>query len=173
MKTLELIRDLLRHMDWADAIVWKAVLGSANATTDDVTKTRVHHIHMVQRAFLNVWQETAHSVNAGSDLDLVGLAKWGREYHGLLREYVETLTEADLDKPTALPWAKFLTKQLGRDPDSASLGETMVQVSVHSTYHRGQINARLRELGSEPPLTDFIAWIWIGKPSAAWPSATD
>jgi hypothetical protein len=28
------------------------------------------------------------------------------------------------------------------------------------------VNARLRELGAEPPLTDFIAWIWFGKPQA-------
>ncbi len=169
METLGLIRDLLRHMEWADAIVWRAVLASSSATTDDVTKTRLHHIHMVQRAFLNVWREVPHSANAGTDLDLVALAKWGREYHGSLGEYVGDLTESDLDKPVVLPWAKFLTKELGRDPAAASFAETMVQVSAHSTYHRGQINARLRELGAEPPLTDFIAWIWFGKPEADWP----
>jgi uncharacterized damage-inducible protein DinB len=41
---------------------------------------------------------------------------------------------------------------------------------MHSTYHRGQVNARLRELGIEPPLTDYIAWIWFGRPEAEWPA---
>ena len=44
-----------------------------------------------------------------------------------------------------------------------------MQVALHSTYHRGQINARIRELGGEPPLTDFIAWVWAGKPQPSWP----
>lgn len=48
------------------------------------------------------------------------------------------------------------------------LGETMIQVAMHSQYHRGQINTRLRELGAEPPLVDYIAWIWFGRPDAAW-----
>ncbi|NTW75253.1 MAG: hypothetical protein HGB29_10375 [Chlorobiaceae bacterium] len=30
------------------------------------------------------------------------------------------------------------------------------------------MNARLRELGIEPPMTDFIAWVWAQKPAAAW-----
>ena len=39
---------------------------------------------------------------------------------------------------------------------------------MHSTYHRGQVNVRLRELGGEPQLVDFIAWVWEGKPRAVW-----
>ena len=26
----------------------------------------------------------------------------------------------------------------------------------------------LRELGGEPPLTDFVAWIWLDRPPADW-----
>jgi hypothetical protein len=28
-----------------------------------------------------------------------------------------------------------------------------------------QVNTRIRELGGTPPLVDFIAWIWAGKPA--------
>jgi uncharacterized damage-inducible protein DinB len=44
----------------------------------------------------------------------------------------------------------------------------MFQVTSHSTHHRGQVNARLRALGGEPPLVDYIAWVWFGKPAADW-----
>jgi uncharacterized damage-inducible protein DinB len=43
-----------------------------------------------------------------------------------------------------------------------------MQVVLHSTHHRGQIVARVRELGGNPPLVDYIGWIWLGKPAAAW-----
>jgi uncharacterized damage-inducible protein DinB len=124
---------------------------------------------MVQRAFLNVWCKLPHTQNAGSDLNLKELAPWGRDYHVLASEYFASLTETDLDEAVVLPWGKFLTSSLGRDPEVPSLGETIVQVAAHSTYHRGQVNVRLRELGEEPPLTDYIAWLWFGKPSPEWP----
>ncbi len=44
---------------------------------------------------------------------------------------------------------------------------------MHSTHHRGQVAARLRELGGEPPLVDFIAWLWWKRPEPEWPAALD
>lgn len=44
----------------------------------------------------------------------------------------------------------------------------MLQVTTHSTYHRGQINARFKELGGEPGNVDFIIWIWLGKTKVDW-----
>jgi len=44
---------------------------------------------------------------------------------------------------------------------------------MHSTHHRGQVNARLRELGGEPPLADFIVWLWWGRPAASWTMLDD
>jgi uncharacterized damage-inducible protein DinB len=49
------------------------------------------------------------------------------------------------------------------------MAETARQVAMHSMHHRGQVNARLRELGAEPPLVDYIAWIWRGRPEPMWP----
>ncbi|MGH9968653.1 MAG: DinB family protein [Pyrinomonadaceae bacterium] len=168
MNTVETLRDLFRHMEWADAIVWQAVFASPSASGDEVLKGRLHHSHMVQRAFLNVWRGVPHTRNAGEDFNLPELAQWARENHVLASEYVNKLTEPALDQPMQVPWAGFLTKSLGHEPAVPSLGETVLQVAAHSTYHRGQINTRLRELGTEPPLTDFIAWIWFGKPPAEW-----
>jgi uncharacterized damage-inducible protein DinB len=50
--------------------------------------------------------------------------------------------------------------------------EAMLQVVMHSGYHHGQVNARLRELGAEPPLTDYIVWLWFDRPPAQWPTLT-
>jgi uncharacterized damage-inducible protein DinB len=62
-----------------------------------------------------------------------------------------------------------VTLKKRREPAPITLGETLLQVVNHSTYHRGQINSRLRELGGTPPMTDFIAWVGLGKSGAEWP----
>lgn len=169
MNILESLRDLFRHMEWADAVVWQAVLSSPEASADKNIKGRLFHTHRVQRAFLKVWRAEPLVQSAGSDLGLKELARWGREYHALIPGFTGSVTEADLDQPRPMPWAREMSEWLGREVAVTSLGETMLQVASHSTYHRGQINTRLRELGAEPPLTDFIVWLWFGRPAAEWP----
>jgi uncharacterized damage-inducible protein DinB len=72
-----------------------------------------------------------------------------------------------------MPWVRSFEAQLGRTLSTPTLAETIFQVTSHSTYHRGQVNARLREVGGEPPLVDYIAWIWFGRPEPSWtPAAT-
>jgi uncharacterized damage-inducible protein DinB len=67
-----------------------------------------------------------------------------------------------------MPWVAQYEKQLGMKFEVATVGETAFQVVSHSTHHRAQANARLRAVGGEPPLVDFIAWIWFGRPAAPW-----
>ncbi|HEX3083420.1 MAG TPA: hypothetical protein VHP99_02755, partial [Pyrinomonadaceae bacterium] len=50
------LRDLYRHMEWADASVWQAVFRSENAAADQKLKDYFYHLHLVQRAFLNAWR---------------------------------------------------------------------------------------------------------------------
>jgi uncharacterized damage-inducible protein DinB len=95
-------------------------------------------------------------------------AIWGCEYHTRVNEYLNSLNETELNKLIEIPWANHFEKIIGRKPDNLTLEETMLQVTMHSQYHRGQVNARLRELGGEPPLIDFIVWVWEGKPGAVW-----
>ena len=66
------------------------------------------------------------------------------------------------------PCSGRFTELTGKVP-ILTMGETLLQVVNHSTYHRGQINSRLREVGGTPPMTDFIAWVGLGKPVVDWP----
>jgi uncharacterized damage-inducible protein DinB len=77
--------------------------------------------------------------------------------------------EEQLDDMKEVAWKRWVEKAIGRAPGPTTLGEMMMQVSQHSTYHRGQVNARLRDRGGAPPLTDYIAWLWLEKPDAEWP----
>ena len=59
------------------------------------------------------------------------------------------LEEAGLSRVLDLPW-------IG---SRASTAEALPQVVMHSQAHRGQCAARLRALGGNPPMTDFIIWV--------------
>jgi uncharacterized damage-inducible protein DinB len=48
------------------------------------------------------------------------------------------------------------------------VAECLLQLALHSAHHRGQVAAWLREAGGEPPLTDFIAWVWMRRPAPTW-----
>lgn len=170
MFTLPPLVELYRHLEWADATVWRAVRAHPAAEGDRRLHVLLYHIHMVQQAFLQVWRGVAPVFREPDDFaNLAAIESWARAYYPVAIAHLSTLNEAELAKPIALPWAAMLAEQIGRPPGATTLGETIFQVTSHSTYHRGQVNARLRELGGLPPLVDYIAWIWFDRPAPAWP----
>lgn len=165
MDTIGLITDLFRHMDWADALTWHSVLESPSAVSDQIVRERLHHIHLCQRAWLRMWLAQPVDPHDGESLSVVNLASWAREYHRDVARYLAGVEESHLD---------LLVAVSGIDkPQQPSLWETFLQITGHSTYHRGQVSLRLREIGGEPPQTDFIKWVLSGKPLAKWPDETE
>ena len=167
---LQSLNDLYRHMEWADAAVWTAVLASERGRTDQKIRDYLYHLHMVQRAFLRTWRNEPRETPYPKFDDAASLMAWARTYYAEALSHVEALNDAELSSPMVLPWAAMVEKQIGRAPATTTLGDTILQAAMHSLYHRGQVNARLREVGGEPPLVDYIAWIWFGRPASAWPS---
>jgi len=167
MNLIEL-RDLYRHMEWADAAVWRAVLISEEALRDQKLRDYFYHLHLVQRAFIRAWRHEPVNTEFPTFDDTKAVRHWGRSYYDEIFSHLEQLHDEQISHPMQLPWAELVTKQLGRAPAPISIGETMLQVPLHSLYHRGQINARLREVGGEPPTVDYIVWMWLEQPAANW-----
>ncbi len=166
------LRELGQHMQWADALVWTAALSHAEADGDLALRGKLFHTHMVQRAFLCVWQAEPLIPPPADPPDLLTTFKAARSYYSDLATFLAALDADELARPVVLPWAGRFAQHIGREPATPTLAETILQVALHSTYHRGQVNARLRELGSEPPLTDYIAWVWFDRPEPQWPALT-
>jgi uncharacterized damage-inducible protein DinB len=164
------LTELYRHMEWADAVVWASVLASEDAQTDAKLQEYFYHLHLVQRAFLRVWRGEPRDTPFPTFNDAPSLMLWGHSYYNEAFGELEGLTDQKISEPMALPWSSMVEKRLGRAPGPTTIGETALQVTLHSMYHRGQINARLRVIGVDPPLVDYIAWIWLGRPAADWPS---
>ena len=169
MLSRELLHELLRHMEWADAKVWSAV--PQDVPADKRLRELLLHVHTVQQAFLAVWTKADVRVVFRDPEEFPALATlrdWARPYYAQAQAHIIGLTDADLDVRLQMPWAEQLAERLGRPPGPTTVAETCLQVCSHSTYHRGQVNARLREIGAEPPLVDYIAWLWFDRPAADW-----
>ncbi|MBV9928903.1 MAG: DinB family protein [Acidobacteria bacterium] len=168
MADVSTIKDLYRHMEWADAAVWAAVLASEGGRSDARLRELLYHLHVVQRAFLRAWRGEPRETPYPSFEDAAPLAAWGRTYYGEAFAHLGAADDAKVSEPMPVSWAAMVEQILGRAPEVTNVGETMLQVALHSIYHRGQVNARLREVGGNPPLVDYIAWVWMGRPAADW-----
>ena len=162
------LKELYRHMEWADASVWRAVLGSEAACADQKTRELFHHLHLVQYAFLRAWRGEPSDQPYPQFDDPRSVMAWGRSYFPEIFAHLQTLTDDAISQPMQLPWAELVASQLGQKPESITIAEAMLQVPMHSQYHRGQINARLRAVGGEPARVDYIIWKWLGRPAADW-----
>src|SRR6476469_6567238 len=79
MITVEFLRDLYAHMEWADARVWAAAPPAT--PPDDILRNTLLHIYIVQRAFLYVWTNRPFmdAVRKPEDFNsLVEIRAWGQ-----------------------------------------------------------------------------------------------
>ncbi len=170
MKLTVSARDLFAHMAWADAVVCRAAMASPATAGDAKIAEILQHYTWTQRTYFALWSHADVDFQsfAAEPRDLGSLAASIRKHHAELSKWLAAAEDEQQGQPLVIPWADRLEQRLGRPPGPATVGESMVQVVTHSAHHRGQINSRLRELGVEPPLVDFIAWVWFGKPAAEW-----
>ena len=161
------LTELVRHMTWADEMVWKAVVASPQATSDPKIGDTLYHIHVVQHVFQQAWTGAPFSVRERGEFPTVSeIIAWGRDAHRGAVNFVETASAEALDRPFRMPWASHFEERSKQPAGVHSLGESVLQAVMHTQHHRGQVCARLREVGGEPPTVDFIVWLWAGRPSS-------
>jgi uncharacterized damage-inducible protein DinB len=163
-------QSLLLHMEWADALIWASVLGVPTLRQDERLRGRMYHFHSTQWAYLQVLRGSPLAIPELSSLpDLRSVGSWVRRFYRELPAFRDGLDEARLRQEVEFPWAARVAKRLG-SAGPATVGECLLQLVLHTTYHRGQVASRVRETGGEPPLSDFIAWIWLRRPPPGWGS---
>jgi uncharacterized damage-inducible protein DinB len=163
-----MLNALMDHMEWADAAVWRAALKLGSA--DPRLHKLLLHLHSTQRAFLQVWRSAPLNLPSESKYpDLPSILAFGRTYYEEAKQVVANADEAQRTRLMPIQWADSYTARFNKKAVAATFEETVHQITTHSTYHRGQVNARIKELGGEPPPVDFIIWVWLQKPAAEWP----
>jgi uncharacterized damage-inducible protein DinB len=165
----DLLLDLFNHMEAADASIWSVVLKNEAARCDPQMRTYLLHMHGVQRAFLDAWLTRPFTFRSSfDDTTLAAEFDGVRSYYAQAREFIASTDEAALAAPMVLPWVSWVDQHLKRPAAGTTLGETILQVVIHTAHHRAQASARLRALGGEPPTVDYIAWLWLGRPEPDW-----
>lgn len=172
MTQKDILRDLFLHMEWADAAVWRAVLAHPAATADDRILRLFFHLHVAQHGFHRAWVGIPRDDPYPEFTETRPLMEWAKAWFPEAFAFLDAADPAALPKTLNLPWASFIERRLGRPAADTTLGDTMLQAAMHSHYHLGQVNARLKETGGEPPMVDYIGWVWYGKPKAEWPRTT-
>jgi uncharacterized damage-inducible protein DinB len=158
-----LLRDLYSHQAWADAEHWRAFEAHPGALDDPALRERLHHLHLVQRAFLALAQgETPRRRKLDEYAGMAELRDEARAYHAQVAAWLAGADDAGLARAITVPWFKD-------PPCTLPLHEALTQAVMHSHYHRAQNATRLRELGGAPPYTDYIVWLWRGRPAPNWP----
>jgi uncharacterized damage-inducible protein DinB len=165
MERAELV-ELLDHMEWADVQTWRAVRALPAAASDERLKWLLHHLQLVRSIYLQAWRGEAFQLTElDSYPDLAAIDAWTRPYFAQVHEFAKGVDNAGFGEPVDFPWSAMIAEKFGQVLP-ATLGQSVWQVLTHTAYHRGQIAVRIRELGGEPPLVDFLYWVWAGKPAA-------
>jgi uncharacterized damage-inducible protein DinB len=156
------LAELYAHQKWADAEHWRAFEGYQAALADKALFERLHHIHLVQHAFLWITGPRTSPFEpkkVEAFPDPAALKAYARQG---LADLDERLAEAaeTLEEVIEIPWFQPTLK--------ISRRHALTQAAMHSHYHRGQNATRFRELGGIPPTTDFILWLQKGQPEASW-----
>ncbi|BDU69076.1 DNA damage-inducible protein DinB [Geothrix oryzae] len=157
-----LLKDLLGHQAWADAMFFHA-WGKSQVREDSELRTRVGHLVDVQEAFLKVLKGEVvsmeeHPLPAFGDLQLRC-----RTNHEVFRALGRSLDDASLARIVRVPW-------FPDPPCLVSVTDALVQVCLHTQHHRGQNMTCLKALGAAPKNVDYIIWLWKQKPEARWDS---
>ncbi|TSA23891.1 hypothetical protein D4R75_02530 [bacterium] len=165
------IQDLFGHQEWADAELWKAVEACPGALDQEDISKRFRHFHSTQYAYLQLLRGEKADVRSfisrfGDSVPIQTVKQNAIETHRELAKFLADLPESKLEEKLFIPWFK--------DPTFiVTTTQALVQVAMHSQYHRGQNATRLREVGGTPPTLDFVLWIWKGRPKAEWSSGND
>jgi len=163
-------RSMLLHMEWADSRTWGAILSMPDLGKDKWMRERLYHFHSTQWAYLQMFRGEAIRLTGFDALaDLHAVGRWARQFYRELASFRDGLNEAALRQHLDFPFAAQIVERLG-SAGPATIAEGIVQLALHTAHHRGQVVLRLRESGGEPPMTDFIAWVWMLRPAPQWGS---
>ncbi|HEY9139634.1 MAG TPA: DinB family protein [Bryobacteraceae bacterium] len=146
---IELLRDLAQHQAWADEQHWKVLHENPRLLEDAEIRKRLNHMVTACEMLQTLARGEAPSVAGRKDRESMEELRtaMANAQDGL----VKTIGSAVLEGLIALPRGP-------KGPFKAPAGVLLLQALLHNQHHRGQNAARMRALGVEPPMTDFVVW---------------
>jgi uncharacterized damage-inducible protein DinB len=159
-RTPEDISGLFTHSRWANRRVLEAAqdlsaddyartLGGSFATLRDT----LTHIYGAEWIWLERFRgRSPRALPGGGEATLEDLREKWSLVAAEHRMFVNGLSTADLARTISY-------ESIKGDPFRKPLGELLVHVANHSTYHRGQVATLLRQLGQTPRTTEYLIFL--------------
>ena len=145
----DLLLNLIAHMRWADTLVADA-LHRAPAPGADALRVFAH-IAVVEELWYSRIEGVPMVHAVWPDLS-PGEARAIAERHADLFERLVSEGDATLRRPVSY------RNSAGRDFRN-TVEEIVTHVTMHGSYHRGQIARIIRASGGDPPYTDYIQFM--------------
>jgi ribosomal-protein-alanine N-acetyltransferase len=157
---VEAVRALFAYNGWANGRVLDAVEGltveeassELGGSFPSIQATLVH-ILWVERLFAQRCQGRSTSSVAAppSETTIAEMRKAWEELDAERRGFLEGLQQSEME-------GRLLYLDTKGRQVEVKLWQALFQSINHSTFHRGQIVTKFRQLGKSPPLTDFILY---------------
>lgn len=146
MKT---ILDMFQHVSWANVRILEAVKqangGSASALSV------LQHLLRAEQVWLTRLQghDSSHIPLWNAACEWPELEQLLHDNEQGYEKLLHTLDESQLDH-------QILYRNQSGTPFTSTFRNILVHVALHGQYHRGQINASLRQHGHKPVGVDYI-----------------
>jgi uncharacterized damage-inducible protein DinB len=145
---------LFRHADWANRRVL-ALLQNTHNPSEKARRIFAHVLAAEQVWLMRLRGEDSSELEIWPDLSLEECAAKVKKNAAEYRQYLEVLSEEKLEEIMTYRNSQGLEF---RNP----VRDTLTHVSMHGSYHRGQIALLIRSAGHEPVNTDFITFVREG-----------
>jgi uncharacterized damage-inducible protein DinB len=164
--TIDEIRDLVAYTEWATARLTDAmrkVPDAARHRRDDSAFGSLHgtFAHLIAAEW--VWVERWNGRSPTTPPEWVGVSSFDElttRLDTVQRDRAAVIARLD----DAALTAPIAYRTFAGVESANTIGELIRHVVNHGTYHRGQISMRLRQLGEQPPSTDYILWLRLPAP---------
>lgn len=145
---------LFRHADWANRRVL-TLLQSVSEPSEKAQRLFAHVLASERVWLTRLRGEDSSALEIWPELSLEKCAALVEKNAADFRAYFEALPEASL--------SDVITYRNSKDIQFRTLVmDVFTHVSVHGSYHRGQIAQTMRNAGHEPVNTDFITFVREG-----------
>jgi len=154
---LDTLRRLFAHLRWADD---RALASLRDQPGELVSRALSIYAHVLgaEHVWLSRLREEPTTVPVWPEFTIDECARSDQESHARYQAYLSSLADADLDREVGY------VNSAGQAFRS-KVEDILLHVSLHGSYHRGQVALLIRDGGGVPSPTDYIAFV-RGVPAA-------
>lgn len=141
---------LFAHLAWAD----RETLRSLRAAASDLPKARelLAHVLGAESVWLARIESREPDVAVWPELSLDACEELARRVHAAYDDLLARLDDGGFERSVHYRNSAGLTFD-------STIGDILLHVALHGSYHRGQVAALVRAAGSTPSPTDYIGFV--------------